>query len=438
MIALCQKLCCFLFLLRLSLNKIKKYFIHLIKLDLYMRKISFSFCIAFLQIFMSLLSLYVVAKDIEDHPENITALGKSSNTGITTFVNVPIDYFSNLRGVIKIEDSYMLNASLGFGLDLETLTELRGTLVYLSCLGIKGMPFLENTGAIQGISNIAGLNQFKLYEAWIEQKFLDDNFSILFGLYDLNSEFDVRESSGIFINPSFGIGFDFSQSGLNGPSVFPYTSLALRIKARLSDSFEIIGAVFDGVPGSIDNDKSFQIKLSAEEGALISTELIYASQQNQTTLSIGGWYYTANFERDVGSSKPNSNFGLYFSGEKIIYNEEINSHQGLCLFGRIGFAHSNFNSSDYSLLGGINYTGLIPGRDEDTFGLAFTSIHLTDTFKQLQNLNSNFETIVELTYSIQIIEWFRLQPDLQYIFHPVFSQEAEYAFVAGIRTEISF
>jgi porin len=54
------------------------------------------------------------------------------------------------------------------------------------------------------------------------------------GLYDLNSEFDVIEAAALFLNPSHGIGPDFAQSGRNGPSIFPVTSLAIRGEYRLA------------------------------------------------------------------------------------------------------------------------------------------------------------------------------------------------------------
>ena len=72
----------------------------------------------------------------------------------------------------------------------------------------------------------------KLYEAWFEQTLFDDRLSFKAGLYDLNTEFDVVETAGLFINSSHGIGPDFSQSGVNGPSIFPTTSLGIRVKAQ--------------------------------------------------------------------------------------------------------------------------------------------------------------------------------------------------------------
>lgn len=385
---------------------------------------------------------YLVLSQLNYAQENIVSseiiTPSNSDSGVIISAYLIGDFFANLSGAPNHEGSYMTNALLQVEFDLNKLFGVDGMSIYTSVMGIKGEPFLKNAAAIQGISNISGENHWKLYETWIEQKFLKEKFSLLLGLYDLNSEFDVREASDIFINPSFGIGFDFSQSGMNGPSVFPYTSLAIRLKAKLSDTFEIIGAVFDGVPGSIDNERSFQIKLSAEEGALIATELIYSAKDDQTRSSIGGWYYTSNFETIPDASRENGNFGFYANFEKMIYTEESNHSQGISFFGRIGLAHSNFNPSDYSVLSGMKYTGLIPGRDEDIFGLAFTSIHFSNNFKNAFGIQSTFETIWELTYSFQALSWVRIQPDIQYIINPVFAQNIKSVFVGGMRAEITF
>ncbi|MBT8380277.1 MAG: carbohydrate porin [Ignavibacteria bacterium] len=365
-----------------------------------------------------------------------------SKSGIELGVAYVGEYLSNLSGGIDRKGTYLDNFIFTCGFDMDKLVSISGMSVYLSGLGINGGLPLEKTGAIQGVSNIAGENHWKLYEAWIEQNLFSERFSILFGLYDLNSEFDVRESSGIFLNPSFGIGYDFSQSGQNGPSIFPYTSLALRLKLKLSQSFDFIAAVFDGVPGSLTNEKGLHLELKKDEGALISTELTFSPDEKEfgkdySKYSIGGWYYTADYENTADGSKQNGNYGVYINTEQFIYSENSSPEQGLAVFGRFGIANINFNPSDYSILGGANYTGLIPSRDEDVLGLAFTSIHLSDEFRQAQEFEASFETILELTYSFQALNWLRLQPDLQYIFNPVAASNSDYAFTAGIRAEVA-
>ena len=353
------------------------------------------------------------------------------------------EYFLNLSGGLQNDGTYLDNISFSFGFDMDKLSEISGMSLFISGIGINGGIPLENTGALQGISNIAGVNHFKIYEAWVEQSLFDDRLAILLGLYDLNSEFDVRESSGIFLNPSFGIGFDFAQSGQNGPSIFPYTSLALRFKSTLSESLEFLAAIFDGVPGSLANEKGLHLDLKKDEGALLSTELIFSPGAKElgkdySKFSIGGWYYTSDFEKTSDGTMENGNYGIYLSAVKVVYAETSSPEQGLTLFGRFGIANSNFNPSDYSVLGGMNYTGLIPGRDEDVLGFAFTSIHLTDEFRASESSNANFETILELTYSFQVFNWLRFQPDLQYVFNPVIAApQTDYAFTAGMRVEVA-
>lgn len=350
------------------------------------------------------------------------------------------DYFANIDGGIKKGNSYVNNVIISAGLDFDKIVSINGLSTYASALGINGGMFVENTGAIQGISNIAGVNHWKLYELWAEQKLLNETLSVLFGLYDLNSEFDVRESSGIFINPSFGIGFDFAQSGQNGPSIFPYTSLALRIKYSISESVQFQTALFDGVPGSLNDEKGFHVNLRNDEGFLIANEFIFSPPNDNyySKFSIGGWYYTSEFENATNGNYEKGNFGFYVSGEQQVYSENSSCEQGLTIFGRFGIANSNFNAVDYSVLGGLNYIGLFPNREEDVIGIAFTSVHLDEQFRDLEEIDLAFETILELTYSLQIIDWVRLQPDIQFIFNPVFAKEADYAITTGMRAEIAF
>ena len=79
-------------------------------------------------------------------------------------------------------------------------------------------------GDMQTVSNIDTTTATRLYEAWYEQAFGDGKSSLKVGLYDLNSEFDAIDTAGLFLLSSHGIGPDYSQTGLNGPSIFPVTT----------------------------------------------------------------------------------------------------------------------------------------------------------------------------------------------------------------------
>jgi porin len=49
---------------------------------------------------------------------------------------------------------------------------------------------------------------------------------------------------------------------------------------------------------------------------------------------------------------------------------------------------------------------------------------------------SRAETNIELTYSVQVTPWLRLQPDIQYIFNPGLDEGLDNALVIGLRIEL--
>ncbi|TDI96625.1 MAG: hypothetical protein E2O76_11425 [Caldithrix sp.] len=94
----------------------------------------------------------------------------------------------------------------------------KGASFFLYGLGNSGGNPSENVGDAQIVSNIEGPDTWKFYEIWIQQNLFLGKLSVLAGLYNLNSEFDVIETGQLFLNSSHGIGPDFSQTGLNGRS----------------------------------------------------------------------------------------------------------------------------------------------------------------------------------------------------------------------------
>ncbi|MDQ3482646.1 MAG: carbohydrate porin, partial [Pseudomonadota bacterium] len=147
------------------------------------------------------------------------------------------EVFRNTRGGLGRGTRYLDNFDMTLTVDGERALGWRGATLFAYGLYNNGEPFSDDlVGAVQGVSNIeTGVGAARLYEAWIEQRFASDRASVKLGLYDLNSEFDAIEAAALFLNPSHGIGPDFSQSGRNGPSIFPVTSLAIRGDYRLAD-----------------------------------------------------------------------------------------------------------------------------------------------------------------------------------------------------------
>jgi porin len=155
--------------------------------------------------------------------------------------------FANLGGGVRSGGTYTSNLNLQLNVDATALFGWPDSIAYLDALWLQGGLPSGFIGDAQGVSSISAPNALKLYEAWIQKNFLGNQVSVLAGLYDLNSEFYRLQSAGLFLNSSFGIGPEFAQSGVEGPSIFPDTSVGIRIAFKPAEGLVVRVAALDGV-----------------------------------------------------------------------------------------------------------------------------------------------------------------------------------------------
>ena len=366
-------------------------------------------------------------------------------SGISLGAGYTGDYFSNFYGGISKKSTYLHNIDFNVTLDLQKSLGWKNATIHSHILGNQGGSPNDFVGTVQGISNITAPNTWKLYELWLEQHLFDDKLSILFGLYDLNSEFDVKEASSIFINPSHGIGPDFSLTGKNGPSIFPTTSLSLRLNYNVTDQLSFKLALLDAVPGNLNNPNGTHILLEKDDGLLFATEINYYSDnvsQSYFKYAIGAWIYSEKFESHInGLNNKFGNYGVYVFAEKFLIPFGNNENEGLIGFIRLGIAEKQINQICTYYGAGVNFIGLISGRNSDVLGIAISACQNSSDFVSTYNLLNpysnvkNFEYIIELTYQLGIFDSIQLQPDVQYVVNPSFSLNKT-AIVFGARLKL--
>ena len=343
------------------------------------------------------------------------------------------DILSNISGGIDGGSEYIDNLDVIIDADLDSLIGLKGTSVHIHGLYNNGSSFTSLVGDRQGVSNIeTGVEAVRLYEAWISQE-ISPTASVKFGLYDLNSEFDALDASGLFIGSAHGIGTEFAQSGANGPSIFPITSLAVRLEFEPAQNWKLRAAILDAVPGDIMRPKQTAVKLNEKDGALLVAEIETPLPNGK--LLWGHWRYTAPQEMLTGSTAT-ANKGFYLRGEASLFLEDDES-QGLDGFFRMGTADERFSYFDRFLSGGLTYTGLFSGRDEDQFGVAFASAFISKGQRQI-SAGSDLEMAMELTYRGALTPWLTLQPSIHYIVNPGANPAVDNSLVFGLRAEFSF
>ncbi len=349
---------------------------------------------------------------------------------------------SNLSGGLQTGGTYLDNLDLQLNAERGSIFGIPGLSGLLYGLYNNSNEFsAEYVGDAHIVSNIDAPGAWRLFEAWLDwAPRQDDSVSLRIGLYDLNSEFDATETGGLFINSAHGIGTDFSQSGLNGPSIFPVSSLALRVRTAWGTGGYGQFAVLDGVPGNPDDPESNRIDLSGDDGALVVAEVGW-SGDDWRKLAVGAWLYTADFDplTSPGGPQDDGNEGWYAIADRTLWRGDSATVAG---FLRIGQAEEKFNPFDGYVGFGTSVAGFSTRRPDDELGLAVAIGLAGDEFEDNRRLDGlgtdSSETTIELTYRAPITDWLTLQPDIQYIVNPGNDPALDDAVVVALRFELSW
>ncbi len=370
------------------------------------------------------------------HPSAPNELDQSSQSHDHPFVIEAaqvLDVLSNVSGGLERGTDTLGSLNVVMDWDAESALGWRGTSLHAHAIWNFGGPFTDKIGDYQTLDSIEAPNTVNFYEAYLQQKFADDRLSILIGLYAVDSEFDVRETAGLFVHSSPGTGGDLGQLGVNGPGIFPVGALGTRFKFEANGWYGQT-AVVEGIPGDPDDPFGNTFRFDKNEGLFVIGEAgkVWSDDHGQLgKVALGGWGFTQGFETLLDSKLKANNRGTYLSLEKTLHREG-DPLQGLATYLRLGVAEGQVNPLGTFLGGGLVYTGAIPGRNRDQVGISFNTGFASSEFLRSGSFDRH-ETNVELTYAAVINDHVTLQPDLQYIINPGFDPGIPNALVVGLR-----
>ena len=369
-------------------------------------------------------------------------------TGIDLGFSHRSDFLANTSGGLERGSAWLGRTDARLSLDLDKLWGWSGTSAFVGYQSLLGSKFNTHyVGGFMGVDNTeAATNTAMFYQAWLQKNWLDDHVSVLAGLYQIDAEFYVTETSGVFVQPPYGMANDLAQAGVSGPPVFPLGALGTRLKlVSPKGDFYMQAAVTEGIPGDPDHPRGTHIKLGRGEGTLSIIELGYTPQPAEAAedaelfnkTAIGYWRYSAELPMNIDDTLSRRNQGAYFLSEQTLYVEKGKPSQGLSGFIRFGVATDAVNTADWTSSLGLRYHGLIAGRDDDVAGIAVTVNHAGDSYRRV-NDSENQETDYELTYRAQVTPYFAVQPTVQYIVNPGMDATLKNAWVLGTRFDIEF
>lgn len=357
--------------------------------------------------------------------------------GVNLSLSYTSDLLSNVRGGIKRGTVLLGKADAIAEVD-GSVFGVEGASAYFNLQYVHGPAFSERyAGDAQVTSNIEAVSALRPLEAWIDLPLSGDAVRVKAGLVDLNGEFDVQNVGALFLNSSHGIGADFSQSGLNGPSIFPTTSGALVLRGAGSGWTGRLG-FFDAVAGDPDRPRRTRLGLPGSKGLLTVAE-VERSLGEGSAAKVGAWSYSSRFDaldQFDGAGSPRrirGNRGIYATVEGRIAARKGRS---LDAWLRAGMANARINAIAWTIGGGAAW-----GDDEGRLGLAFSRAALGDPGRDALVASGErptaAETNIEVTYSVELRPGVSVQPDLQYVVNPSWRRDIKDALIAGLRLTLA-
>jgi porin len=408
-----------------------------------------------------------------------------ADQGITFTVTYTGEVFGNVTGGIKQGTEYDGVFQPQIDLDLDKLLGWQGASFRASMLQGHGPSlstrWVGNTLGVSGVVVVPPAT--RLYNLWLQQKLFGDVLSVRAGMMNVDAEFLTSPNASLFMNNTFGWPVWTSADLPGGGPVYPLS--APGVSARVNpgiDGVYVQAAVFSGDPAGGDGSNSPNTIIpngtvvSFNGGAFIIAEAGYAINQAKgakgppLAYKLGGWYHTSNRFQDqrfandgLSLADPaatgiplnhDGNWGVYGVADATLY--QTRNGNRLSGFARIGAA----TPGDRNLVAlyvdaGLTYGGLIPGRDNDTAGIAVAYARIGNNARGLDRDTQFFtgnpafpirsaEVVMELSYQVQVAPWLTVQPDLQYIFNPdggVLNPKASLrrdAVVVGLRSALTF
>jgi porin len=358
--------------------------------------------------------------------------------GIELGIGMTSVYQRNTKGGFSTNDrkgefsgSYDVEATF----DMMRLLGVEGTLFihaeggWTNSEGIDG----QTVGSYFGTNADAGGNRsLDIVEVFYELP-ITDQLTLVAGKMDLTGFFDGNaygnDETAQFLNGAL----------VNNPTI-PFTDYGLGVVAiyQLQDNWYLMAAAADAQADG--RETGFNTTFHDEDYFfyIAETGVDMAFGSLAGTYRAGLWYDPQPKTHSDGVKEYRDDTGVYVTCDQILTkeNNDPEDTQGLGMFARYGYAPSKTNDMDHFYSFGLQYQGLIEGRDDDVLGIGYARGYFSDGASA--TYPEDYESVVEAYYNANITPWLSVSPSVQYIVNPGGSDTTSDAVVAGLRTQITF
>jgi porin len=368
--------------------------------------------------------------------------------GITAILNYTGQFATNPSGGRRQGSAYAGQIFFGLDADLGRLAGIDGGAVHTIVTQRHGrslaQDFIGNTTSVQEI--YGGGQTAHLTALSYEQKLFDNRLDLEVGRLLANPNFLASpfycnfQNNGICGGPKGA----FKMTNITW---WPIATWGAHAKAWVTDRVFVHAGVYEVNPrDQQDTQNGIDWSTRGATGVVVPVEVGYSTNFGNDPLprnyGVGAIIDESDY-RDpvldvrrgahaVSGLDPLTRFGrsaVYARFDQMVWRPDPTGVQGLTLFGAFLAGTGGRQFEDYFLSGGALLTGTLPGRPYDTLGVGFALEHFSPL--GLANIRaaraalglSNrgiaaTQTILEVSYGIQLTPAVRLMPNLQYVINP--------------------
>lgn len=342
------------------------------------------------------------------------------------------------------------SGELKLELDTEKAGLWQGGFFNAQLEGRTGRSVLQRAGSVSAVNNDALFpnvvdrfdeDALALTELTFTQ-YLGEKLALFGGLLN-TAEGDENELAGSALSSSHFLNSALLYSlvaDATGPNVSLGGGVLFEPNENISGSFSVFGTEetagedpFEHTDGTtFSTEWTFGHELRSRPGAQ-TLGFLYGIDASRTDIArdlrqvLGGIL--------AGEPIPTTNddtWAFYYSAHQYLRGD---SEGGWGVFARFGISDGNPNPVKMNLAGGLSGKGLLPQRQQDTWGAGVFYLDMSDE-DLLEDLNIGGETGGELFYNIAFTPWFHVTLDAQVIDSAL--PAVGTAWVFGVRAHFDF
>ncbi len=379
-------------------------------------------------------------------PKAIEWLG---DRGIQLFAWYMISLQGNTTGGVNQAFRYTGLWDFGVDLDMETMAQIKGFYIHVSGSYASGKNLTTDVGAYAPVNAVFSGDSIRLFEMYLEERFLRDRLSLRVGRLSIGWEYGLEyDYFTMYMSAAFRLNVFALDANDANFSVIPYANWGARLRWTPNERWRVQASWMNGYPRDFANDDKHGVDFTFKprQGSFFIVEVSYQWVPTKTLrkqdtdrlpgrVSFGGYYDTGTFDLLDGSGSTDKVLGsVYVLARQKLWEPELASDRGITVWSSFVFGGKpSIVPIRYFWSGGMKWSGPFRKLPKDVLALGFATEFFSDAL-----VDQSVETVLEGAYSFNVTTWLTITPDLQYIIRPSGMQSIDNAFLAGVLLYLTF